>query len=157
MDIMDVLQLFIPVITFALGYCLTNIGYKRDRNLSIIREKFDKLYHPFFVLVNDLGMKHEYGFAFDSENGDMLSPIFEHLTKNAFLTTTEGQRLIWETRYLFVSGTTEGDAIDKDKEELFAKSLGALLEHLIQEYMKSANALGYELVDMGTIAGSNES
>jgi hypothetical protein len=157
MDFINIIQLFIPVITFAMGYFLTDIGYKRDRKLSIIREKFDRLYHPFYVLVNELGMESELGFAFDSENGAMLKPILEHLTKNSYLTTAEGQKLIWETRYLFVSGATEGETIGKDKEELFAKSIGALFEYLIQEYMKSANALGYELIGMGTIAGSNES
>ena len=154
MDFIDIFQIIIPVITFAMGYFLTNIGYKRDRKLSIIREKFDKLYHPFLVLVNELGMDNEFGFAFDSENGDTLKPILEHLTKNAYLTTTEGQKLIWETRYLFVSGATEGETIDKDREELFAKTLGTLFEHLIKEYMKSAIALGYELIEMGTIADS---
>jgi len=154
MDFVGVLQLLVPVITFAMGYFLTDIGYKRDRKLSIIREKFNGLYHPFFVLVNELGMENELGFAFDSENGAALRPILDHLTKNAHLTTAEGQKLIWETRCLFVSGAAEGETAAKDKEELFAKSIGALFEHLIQEYMKSAKALGYELIDMGTIAGS---
>ena len=157
MDFIGIMQLFIPVITFAIGYFLTDIGYKRDRKLNIIREKFDRFYHPFYVLVNELGMDNALGFAFDSGNGDMLKPTLEHLTKNAYLTTAEGQKLIWETRYLFISGVAEGKAIDKDKEEQFAKSIGALFEHLIQEYMKSANALGYELIGMGIIAGSNES
>jgi len=157
MDFIGIVQLLIPVITFAMGYFLTNIGYKRDRKLSIIREKFDRLYHPFFVLVNELGMDNESGFALDSENGDMLKPILEHLTKNAYLSTAEGQKLIWETRYLFVSNTTGGEIIDKDKEELFAKSIGVLFEYLIQGYMEAANALGYELIGMGIIAGADES
>jgi len=157
MDFIAILQLFIPVVTFAMGYFLTDIGYRRDRKLSIIREKFDRLYHPFFVLINELGIDNEFGFAIDSENGAVLKPILEHLTKNAYLTTAEGQKLIWETRYLFVSGATEGETIDNDNEELFAKSIGALFEYLIQEYMKSANALGYELIGMGTIADSKKS
>ena len=157
MDFIGIMQLFIPIITFAMGYFLTDIGYKRDRKLSIIREKFDRLYHPFFVLVNELGMDTELGFAFDSENGDILKPILEHLTRNAYLTTAEGQKLIWETRYLFVLGAAEAGTVDKDKEELFATSIGALFEHLIQEYMKSAKALGYELIGMGTIADSKKS
>jgi hypothetical protein len=150
-DFIDIIQLFIPVITFAMGYFLTNIGYKRDRKLSIIREKFDRLYHPFYVLINELGTDNEAGFEFDSENLDALKPILEHLTKNAHLASAEGQMLIWEARYFFVSGE-----IKKDEEELFSKSLGALLEHLIQGYMKSAKALGYELIEMGTVAGSDE-
>jgi len=157
MDVLGVIQLFIPVITFAMGYFLTDIGYKRDRKLGIIREKFDRLYHPFYILINELGTEHETGFAFDSENLDVLKPILDHLTKNSHLATTEGQMLIWETRYHFISIMTEEETIDKDKEELFTKSLGALLEHLIQEYMKSAKALGYELISMGTISGSSES
>ncbi|MCL1918455.1 MAG: hypothetical protein FWG14_09095 [Peptococcaceae bacterium] len=155
MTFIDIMQLFIPVITFAMGYFLTSIGYKRDRKLSIIREKFDRLYHPFLVLVNELGMDNEFGFAIDSENADVLKPILEHLTKNAYLTTAEGQKLIWETRYLFVSSVPE-EAANKEKEEQFAKSIGALFEYLIQEYMKSAKILGYELIGMGTIADSVE-
>ena len=156
MGFMSIMQLLIPVITFAMGYFLTNIGYKRDRELSVVREKFDRLYHPFFVLVNELGMDNEAGFAFDSENADVLKPILEHLTKNAYLATAEGQKLIWETRYLFVSGAVERKPSDNE-EELFAKAIGALFEHLIQEYMKSASALGYELIGMGIVASSNES
>jgi len=155
MNFIDIIQLFIPVITFIMGYFLTNIGYKRDRKLSIIQGKFDKLYHPFFVLVNELGMDNEAGFAFDSEHRDMLKPILEHLTKNAYLATSKGQKLIWETRYLFVSSTSEKEPINNE-EELFAKSIGALFEHLIQEYMLSARTLGYELISMGIIADSNE-
>jgi len=149
MDFISIIQLFIPVITFALGYFLTNIGYKRDKKLNIIREKFDRLYHPFYVLVNEFGTDHESGFAFDSENLDALKPIIEHLTKNAHLATAEGQELIWGTRYIFITGAADGKTIDKDNEELFGKSLSALLEHLIKEYMKSAKILGYEFIDMG--------
>jgi len=154
--VMGILQLFIPVITFAMGYFLTDIGYRRDRKLSIIREKFDKLYHPFYVLVNELGTDNEFGFSFDSEDSAALIPIVEHLTKSAYLATADGQKLIWEARYLFVKCTTESDTKDKEKEELFANSISALFEHLVIEYMKSASALGYELIDMGTVAGSSE-
>ena len=153
MDFIGILQLIVPVITFAMGYFLTNVGYKRDRKLSIIREKFDRLYHPFFVLVNELGTDSEYGFALDSENPASLKPILEHLTKNAHLTTAEGQKLIWETRYLFLAAASAGEATDKDKEELLAKSLGTLFGHLIQEYMKSAKALGYDLIELKATAG----
>jgi len=156
MDFISIMQLFIPVITFGMGYYLTDIGYRRDRKLSITREKFDRLYHPFYILVNELGTDHESGFAFDSENMDTLKPIIDHLTKNAHLATAEGQMLIWETRYHFISCMTEGKLSDKEKEEIFGKSLGILLEHLIQEYMKSAKALGYELIGMGAVSGSNE-
>ena len=156
MDFIGIVQILIPVITFTMGYFLTNIGYKRDRKLSIIREKFDRLYHPFFVLVNELGADNEAGFAFDSESVDMLKPILDHLTKNAYLATAQEQKLIWETRYLFVSSTIEGETIKK-KEELFAQSIGALFEHLIQEYMRFANTLGYEFISMEVISESNES
>ena len=156
MDFISIMQLFIPVITFGMGYYLTDIGYRRDRKLSITREKFDRLYHPFYILVNELGTDHESGFAFDSENMDTLKPIIDHLTKNAHLATAEGQMLIWETRYHFISCVTEGKLSDKEKEEIFGKSLGILLEHLIQEYMKSAKALGYELIGMGAVSNSNE-
>jgi len=157
MDFISIITLILPVITFAMGYFLTNVGYKRDRKLSIIREKFDRLYHPFYVLVNELGADYGtddgVGFAFDSENFDALNPILAHLTKNAYLATAEGQILIWETRHLFVLYAKKGETIDKDKEDLFAKSIGALFEHLIQEYMKSANALGYELMGIGSYSG----
>jgi len=156
MDFMGIIQLLVAVVTFAMGFFLTNIGYKRDRKLSIIREKFDGLYHPFVIMVIELGTDNELGFTFDSKDRAKLKSILEHLTKNAYLTTAEGQKLIWETRYFFLSVAAEGETNNKDKEEQFAKSLSALFEHLIQEYMKSANTLGYELIDMGTITGSNE-
>ena len=66
MDVVEIIKLFIPVITFAMGYFLTDIGYKRDRKLSIVREKFEKLYHPFYMLINELGTEREEGFAFDT-------------------------------------------------------------------------------------------
>jgi len=156
MDAFGIIQLFIPVVTFLMGYFLTDIGYRRDRKLNIIREKFDKLYHPFYVLVNELGSDNELGFAFESGDSAVLEPIIEHLTKSAYLATAEGQKLIWETRYHFISVSAEGETIDEEKDELFGKSLVVLFEHLIQEYMKSADALGYELISMGTISDPNE-
>ena len=156
MDFFNIIQLFIPIITFAMGYFLTDIGYRRDRKLKIIREKFDGLYHPFYILVNELGTEHETGFAFDSENLDSLKPIIDHLTKNAHLATADGQMLIWETRYHFLLCLTEEETCNKEKDEEFGKSLTKLFEHLLQEYIKSAKALGYELIGMGSLSGSNE-
>jgi hypothetical protein len=145
MVVIDIIQLFIPIATFAMGYFLTNIGYKRNRKLSIIREKFEKLYHPFYMMINELGTENEIGFAFDTENRSVLKPFISHLITNSYLATNEGQHLIWETRKLFVCCTAEGYVVDKEKEHALEKSIGVLFEHLLKEYIKSANALGYEL------------
>ena len=145
MDFMGVLQLIIPVITFLMGYFLTNIGYRRDRKLSITREKFEKLYHPFYILVHSLGTDREDGIAIGGDDPSAFKPFIDHLTANAYLASTEGQRLIWETRSLVVSFMAEGNSMDEEKDQLLTKSIGTLFEHLIQEYMKSATALGYEL------------
>ena len=147
MDVIRIIQLFIPVITFAMGYYLSNIRYKRDRKLSIIREKFEKLYHPFFMLINELGTDTEdgAGFAFDTENTSILKRFFDHLLSNVYLASCEGQQLILQTRVLFVCDIAKGDGIDKEKEQLFEKSIGALFDHLMQEYLKAGKALGYDL------------
>jgi len=155
MDAIGVIQLFIPVITFAMGYFLTGIGYKRDRKLSITREKFEKLYHPFYILVHNLGTDREDGIAIGSEDPSVFKPFIDHLTANAYLASSEGQKLIWETRSLVVSCIAEGGSVDKEKDLLLTKSIGALFEHLIQEYMKSATALGYELGNLASSAESN--
>ena len=151
-SVMGVIQLLIPVVTFAMGYFLTDIGYKRDRKLSIVREKFEKLYHPFFMLINELGTETEdgAGFAFDTENTAVLKRFFDHLFTNVHLASCEGQQLILETRMLFVSEIAKGDGIDKEKEQLFEKSISALFLHLLQEYIQSAKALGY---DVGFVEG----
>jgi hypothetical protein len=156
MGAVEIIQLCIPVVTFAMGYFLTGIGYKRDRKLCIIREKFEKLYHPFYVLIHEFGMESEKGFAFDTENGPMLKPLLDHLTANAYLASTEGQAIIWETRNLFVSYMAKGDSIDKEKGQLLEKAFAALFEHLILQYMKSANALGYDSGGEGRVEIAKE-
>jgi hypothetical protein len=144
MTLLDLFQLFVPVITFAMGYFLTNIGYRRERKLGIIREKFEKLYHPFYMLIHEFGTDVEGGFAFDSENLSSLKPLLDHLSKNAYLASSEGQKIIWETRAVFTRCMKQGDAVDKETEDAFGASLSALFEHLVTEYVKSSNALGYE-------------
>ena len=146
--VLRILQLLIPVITFAMGYFLTNIGYKRDRKLSIIREKFEKLYHPFYLLLCELGtdVEDEEGMELAAEGYSELRPFFDHLRANVYLASPEGQKLFAETRKLFVRCCKmEGDQIDKEKEQLFGEAFNALCEYLILEYVKAAKALGYEL------------
>ena len=159
MDVMGIIQLFIPIITFAMGYFLTDIGYRRNRKLSIIREKFEKLYHPFFVLINELGTDTDdgVGMAFDTENTSVLKRFFDHLFPNMYLASSKGQQLILETRMLFVSNLAKGDTVDKEKEQLLEKSISALFEHLIQEYVQSAKALGYDLGNTESRIGIVES
>jgi len=146
---LEILQLLIPIATFAMGYLLTNIGYKRDRKLSVIREKFVKLYHPFYLLVNELGTDTEdgAGFAFDTEDTFTLKRFFDLLLPNVYLASSEGQKLILETRMLFFSNIAKDNHVDEDKAQLFENSISALFGHLIQEYVKSAKALGYDLCD----------
>jgi len=154
MDFMSIFQLIIPVITFLMGFFLTNIGYKRDRKLSITREKFEKLYHPFYVLVHSLGTDREDGIALGGDDPATFKPFIDHLTANAYLASTEGQRLIWETRSLVVSYTAEGNVMDEEKDMILTKSIEKLFTHLIQEYMKSATVLGYELGDLAATSTS---
>jgi len=154
MDIWGGLQLFIPVITFAMGYYLTNIGYRRDRKLSITREKFEKLYHPFYMLIHELGTDREDGIALGGDNPSEFKPFIDLLTTNAYLASSEGQRLIWETRGILVSCIAESD-INEEKDQLLANSIGKLFEHLIQEYMNSAAALGYDL-EIGSLGTLTE-
>ena len=147
MDVMGIIQLFIPVITFAMGYLLTNIGYKRDRKLSIVREKFEKLYHPFYILINELGTDREEGIEIGGEDYSAIKPFLDHLKMNAYLASPEGQKLIWETRMLYISNSAKDAIYDKEKEQALNKSIEALFRHFIKEYAKSAAILGYEFVD----------
>jgi len=147
MDVIGIIQLLIPVITFAMGYFLTNIGYKRDRKLSIMREKFEKLYHPFYLLLHELGTDTKDGEALElgAEGYSGFKPFFDHLKYNMYLASPEGQKLFWETRKLFYSCTADSERIDEEKDLLFGQSFGALCEYLLLEYVKAAKALGYEL------------
>jgi len=52
-----------------MGYFLTNIGYKRDRKLSTIREKFEKLYHPFYLMLFQFGTDTNDGEALEISAG----------------------------------------------------------------------------------------
>jgi hypothetical protein len=145
---MRIIQLFIPVITFAMGYFLTGIGYKRDRKLSIIREKFEKLYHPFYLLLHELGTDTADGEGLElaAEGYSGLRPLINHLTENVYLTSSEGQKRFMETRKLFICCCmAEGDSLDKEKEQLFEASFGALIDYLMLEYVKAATTLGYEI------------
>ena len=144
---MRVIQLFIPVVTFTMGYFLSNIGYKRDRKLSIIREKFEKLHHPFYLLLNELGENDGEGYVLDIEDGSVLKCILEHLIANAYLASPKGQKLIGQTRKLYASCTLDGGTIDKDKHQMFEEPLQDLFEYLTAEYIKCATALGYEIGD----------
>ena len=146
MDIVfSVLQLIIPVVTFAMGYFLTNIGYKRERKLAIIREKFEKLYHPFYILINQNGTSRADGVALGGGDYSTLKPFIDHLAANAYLASSEGQILIWETRRLYISFGADGSTLDKEKERLIDESCSALFQHLLEQYVKFAKALGYEL------------
>jgi len=150
MDIMGILQLFIPVITFVMGYFLTNIGYRRDRRLGIIREKFEKLYHPFYLLLHELGAEREDGaLEMSGEGVSMLKPFFDHLKHNMYLASPEGQKLFWETRKLFFSCLAEGDGIEEERAQLLGESFESLCTYLMLEYVKSAKSLGYELDTAG--------
>jgi len=142
---MGIIQLFIPVLTFAMGYFLTGIGYKRDMKLGITREKFEKLYHPFYMLIHELGTDTADGEGLElgAEGCSELRPLFDHLTANMYLASPEGQKLFWETRKLFICCETEGDKLDKEKEQALDQALGTLFGHLLQEYVKTAVALGY--------------
>jgi len=156
MSVMEIVQICIPVITFLMGYFLTNIGYMRSRKLDIVREKFEKLYHPFFLLVNELGTDTEDGFglAFDTENTSLVKRLIDHLFVNVYLASSEGQRLILETRILLISNMAKGDTVEKENIELFEKSISVLFEHLLLEYMKSAKDLGYDLTGFGVFSGT---
>ena len=146
MDIVfSVLQLIIPVVTFAMGYFLTNIGYKRERKLAIIREKFEKLYHPFYILINQNGTNRADGVALGGGDYSTLKPFIDHLVANVYLASSEGQKIVWKTRMLYVSLGAENNAVDKENERLLDESFGALFEHFLQEYVKSAKTLGYDL------------
>jgi len=156
MDVIGIVQLLIPVVTFAMGYFLTNIGYKRDRKLSIIREKFEKLYHPFYLLLYELGADREDGEGLELGAGGYseFSPFLDHLTANVYLASAEGQKLYVETRKLFLRCCMAKGDVDKETDQRFGESFGALCEHLMWEYVKAAKALGYEL-DVEGHAGAN--
>jgi len=147
---LSIIQLVIPVITFAMGYFLTNIGYKRDRKLSIIREKFEKLYHPFYLMLHELGTSQEDGesLGLGGENVSELSPFFKHLTANIYLASHEGQKHYMEAYKLFLGccmAESGSGNIDLEREQQFAKSFDALVQYLMLEYVKTAKALGYEV------------
>jgi len=154
MDIFGIIQLFIPIITFAMGYFLTDIGYRRDRKLNIVREKFEKLYHPFYMLIHELGTDREDGIAIGGDDPAVFKPLIDHLSANAYLASTEGQKLIWETRYIVVACMGKGQSLDEEQDKLLTQSIETLFSYLIEEYMKSATALGYEL---SNLASSTES
>ena len=156
MDVFGIIQLIIPVVTFLMGYFLTDIGYRRNRRLNVIRETFEKLYHPFYMMMLELGTDRDDGLvAIDGDDPAVLKQVIDHLTANAYLATSKGQTLIWETRSIVVSCMAEDNKPDKEKDELLAKSIGALFEHLIEEYMRSATALGYELIP-GSLGSTTE-
>ena len=157
MDVIDIIQLFVPVITFAMGYFLTDIGYRRDRKLNLVREKFDKLYHPFYMLALEQGTDRADGVAIGSGGIAEFKPFLDHLTANSYLAPSEGQKLIWETRYLLFSSMAKGDDISEEEDLQLGESLGKMFEYFMQEYTKSANSLGYELSDLGTFSDAEAS
>ena len=153
MDVVVIIQLFIPVITFAMGYFLTDIGYRRDRKLSLVREKFDKLYHPFYMMVLEHGTERTDGaFAIGGGGVAEFKPFLDHLAANSYLATSDGQKMIWETRYFLLSCLAKEDELDEETDTKLGESIGAMFAFFVQEYMKSANKLGYELAGLGAFA-----
>jgi hypothetical protein len=132
-----------------MGYFLTNIGYKRDRKLSVAREKFEKLYHPFYLMITELGSDTEDGnIALGSEEDvcfSSLKPFIDHLMKNVYLASPEGQTLFSKTRLLHIECMAAGDSINEEKARQFEESFGALCNYLLLEYLKTAKVLGYDL------------
>jgi len=156
MDVLGIIQLFIPIITFAMGYFLTDIGYRRDRKLNIVREKFEKLYHPFYMLVHELGTDREDGIAIGGDDPAVFKPLIDHLSANAYLASTEGQKLIWETRFIVVSCMGKEQILDEEQDKMLTKSIESLFAYLIEEYMKTATTLGYELSNLASSADSKQ-
>ncbi|MCL2855376.1 MAG: hypothetical protein FWE21_07145 [Defluviitaleaceae bacterium] len=144
MSALSIIQLFIPIITFSMGYFLTNIGYKRDRRLAIVREKFEKLYHPFYLLMIQLGTDAADGESVEigGDSYDSIKPFFDHLMANIYLASKEGQELFLKTRKLFVQCC---NATDEEREREFQQLLGTLFEYLTQGYLETAKTLGYEI------------
>ena len=152
-DIMGIITLLLPVVTFAMGYYLTGIEHKRELKRRILREKFEKLYHPFYVMINELGTASEEGIAFSAEDSEVIKRFFDHFMTNAYLANTEGQKLFWDARSQFYRFVSDGDNKSKEKEQKLDEAMGALFGHFLMEYINLANALGYEL---GNVKNSSE-
>ena len=146
-DFMDILRLLLPVITFAMGYLLTGVAHKRALKRDILRERFEKLYHPFYIMINELGTESAEGFAFSVGDGTVIKSFFDHLTRNIYLASTEGQALFWQTRSLFYRCVTNENPLSPESEHAIDEALGALFSHLLMAYLRCANALGYNLGD----------
>jgi len=149
MSILSIIQLFIPIITFAMGYFLANIVYQRDRKLNIVREKFEKLYHPFYLLLHQIGAETGDGetLVIGGENEEdhmVFKPFFDHLTANIYPASPKGQKLYMDARKLFV-GCCTLENNDEEKGRLLGLSFGVLCDHLLEEYVKCAKTLGYEI------------
>ena len=154
MDVVVIVQLFIPVITFAMGYFLTDIGYRRDKKLNLVRERFDKLYHPFYMLALEHGTGRADGVAIGAGGNEEFTHFVDHLAANSYLASSEGQKIIWETRYLLVSCIAKESEPDEESEALLGESISKMFDYFMQEYMKAANKLGYELAGLGTFSGT---
>jgi len=139
--VIEILTFVIPVITFAMGYYLTNIGYKRERKLSIIREKFEKLYHPFYLMGFELGIEaEEGGLILDLEDGYVVKQLIDHLTKNIYLASIESQTLFMEVKSLYLSMMNSSDCIDEEK---MKTPFLDLVTTLMNEYAECLIVLGY--------------
>ena len=86
-------------------------------------------------------------FEIRGEDCSILKPFFDHLVANAYLSTSAGQKLIWDTHALWVGCLKDGSAIDEKKEQQLQKAFSALVDYLLQDYLKHATALGYEIDD----------
>ena len=75
---------------------------------------------------------------------------------NSHLATSEGQKLIWEMRAVFIHCTSKDYILDEETEQIFEKTLIALFEHFLLEYTKSANALGYDFKDAEVFVGEKK-
>jgi len=162
MDIMGIIQLLLPVATFAMGFFLTDIQYRREKKMRVIREKFEKLLHPFWMLINELGADRPEGLALDVKNTEVFQPILDHLLQNSYLAPAKGQEMVWTMRAVGLLRATDTDDIDRSTlesleatfgdfenvEKLYERLTGECFVYYMKLYEKTAKILGYEMLAM---------
>ncbi|MCL2406635.1 MAG: hypothetical protein FWC95_01765 [Defluviitaleaceae bacterium] len=149
-DVIQIIQLFIPVLTFAMGYFLSAIAHKRAHNLAmeraLEREKFDNLYHPIFIMLISLGKDVKEGISMPSTRDTAaVNQIILLLKERIYLAPLNTQKNAWEFIHKIkfiqqeVNLETADEAVCNDLDVKFGMLIGVLLN----EYKLTADKLGY--------------
>ena len=136
-QIMDILRLIIPIITFIVGSVVTSRNAEKQFEKNNLKELFIKFYLPF--LAPSLQLFEQDGNTYSNYDDNRKSEVWRLISEYEFLLPTKLQKSIYNFRMVSINFSNEPEHIDS--------AWHGLTEMVISEYKNAAKILGYETSD----------